>query len=138
MKLMYILQGLAMLISTKMIQKFCNMPNSLQSTPKNASGNYREKNTVPQKCNSQKKKGFCAVGTQGDIIETIDQRMKIRKHLQVNPLHTYFPEMDTISFRYISFQMACQSDSGGAAIWDDEEEHRSFVIGINDSGGVDS
>ena len=31
--------------------------------------------------------------------------------------------------------MACQSDSGGAAIWDDEEEHRSFVIGINDSGG---
>ena len=31
--------------------------------------------------------------------------------------------------------MACQGDSGGAAIWEDEEEHRSFVIGINDSGG---
>ena len=64
--------------------------------------------------------------------------MKISKHLQVNPLHTYLPEVDTISFRYISFLMACQGDSGGAAIWEDEEEHRSFVIGINDSGGVDS
>ena len=53
------------------------------------------------------------------------------------PLHTYLPEVDTISFRYISFLMACQGDSGGAAIWEGEEEHRSFVIGNNDSGGVD-
>ena len=55
----------------------------------------------PKKWNSLKKKGFCAMGTQGDIMETNGLKMKIRKHLQVNPLHTYLPEVDTVSILYI-------------------------------------
>ena len=40
------------------------------------------------------------MGTQGHIMETNGLKTKIRKHLQVNPLHTYLPEVDTVSIRY--------------------------------------